>query len=164
VVFSSEKTHSYYSTFLDRSSIAYSPLSCRACVGATTAWRECGVVEWISSVHAPLEGSQTVLSHPRIMEFLKLMENKLARGHTKTLKPSHIYTFRFRSISCVYFLSFFCLHLCAVIWIRTKICMYQHQFAGSRFIWIRVILSDPDPPFLKSISRTRPTRYRIHYI
>jgi hypothetical protein len=40
------------------------------------------LVEWISSVHAPLEGSQTLLSHPRIMEFLKLMENKLARGRS----------------------------------------------------------------------------------
>jgi hypothetical protein len=38
------------------------------------------LVEWISSVHVPLEGSQTLLSHPRIIEFLKLMENKLARG------------------------------------------------------------------------------------
>ncbi len=52
VVFGSEKTHSYYSTILDRSSIAYSPLSCRACVGATTAWRECGRW-WSGSAQCP---------------------------------------------------------------------------------------------------------------
>jgi hypothetical protein len=78
VVFGPEKTLSYYSTFLDGSSIANPPLFRRnySLAGVRT------LVEWISSVHAPLEGSQTLLSHPRIMEFLKLMENKLARGRS----------------------------------------------------------------------------------
>jgi hypothetical protein len=46
-------------------------------------------VDWISEVHCPVEGGRPLHAHPRIAEFLQLIQNKLLRGlaalYTKTL-------------------------------------------------------------------------------
>jgi hypothetical protein len=45
-------------------------------------------VDWISEVHCPVEGGRPLHAHPRIAEFLQLIQNKLLRGqaalYTKT--------------------------------------------------------------------------------
>jgi hypothetical protein len=47
------------------------------------------LVDWISEVHCPVEGGRPLHAHPRIAEFLQLIQNKLLKGqtalHTKKL-------------------------------------------------------------------------------